>query len=56
MVTVWYPSGKVNYDFFPSAAQVANMDIATLRTAGLSGRKAEYGISSLVFRPLRRSS
>ncbi|KZT72197.1 DNA glycosylase [Daedalea quercina L-15889] len=28
--------------FFPSARQVAGMDIATLRSAGLSGRKAEY--------------
>ncbi|KAI0743612.1 DNA glycosylase [Daedaleopsis nitida] len=29
-------------DFFPSAHQVITKDIATLRTAGLSGRKAEY--------------
>ena len=29
--------------FFPSPQQVANTDIATLRTAGLSARKAEYG-------------
>ncbi|KZT10642.1 DNA glycosylase [Laetiporus sulphureus 93-53] len=28
--------------FFPTAHQVASMDVATLRTAGLSGRKAEY--------------
>jgi DNA-3-methyladenine glycosylase II len=28
---------------FPTAYQVATMDLATLRTAGLSGRKAEYG-------------
>ncbi|TFK54336.1 DNA glycosylase [Heliocybe sulcata] len=28
--------------FFPSAAQVAKTDLATLRTAGLSQRKAEY--------------
>ncbi|KDQ57620.1 hypothetical protein JAAARDRAFT_130654 [Jaapia argillacea MUCL 33604] len=28
--------------FFPTAHQVSNLDIATLRTAGLSGRKAEY--------------
>ncbi|EJD03373.1 DNA glycosylase [Fomitiporia mediterranea MF3/22] len=28
--------------FFPSAHQVVAQDIATLRTAGLSGRKAEY--------------
>lgn len=30
-------------DFFPSAHQVVTKDIVTLRTAGLSGRKAEYG-------------
>ncbi|KAI0341982.1 DNA glycosylase [Trametopsis cervina] len=29
-------------DFFPSASQVTTMDIPTLRTAGLSQRKAEY--------------
>jgi len=29
--------------FFPSPQQVAGTDIATLRTAGLSARKAEYG-------------
>ncbi|KAI0630166.1 DNA glycosylase [Trametes polyzona] len=29
-------------NFFPSAHQVTTKDIATLRTAGLSGRKAEY--------------
>ncbi|EJF65257.1 hypothetical protein DICSQDRAFT_159443 [Dichomitus squalens LYAD-421 SS1] len=29
-------------DFFPSAHQVIAKDVATLRTAGLSGRKAEY--------------
>ena len=29
--------------FFPSPQQVVGTDIATLRTAGLSGRKAEYG-------------
>ncbi|EPT04909.1 hypothetical protein FOMPIDRAFT_85468 [Fomitopsis schrenkii] len=28
--------------FFPTASQVAGMDITTLRSAGLSGRKAEY--------------
>ncbi|KDR75915.1 hypothetical protein GALMADRAFT_140495 [Galerina marginata CBS 339.88] len=28
--------------FFPTPGQVANTDIAVLRTAGLSGRKAEY--------------
>ena len=28
---------------FPTAYQVATMDLTTLRTAGLSGRKAEYG-------------
>lgn len=31
--------------FFPTASQVAGMDITTLRSAGLSGRKAEYGPS-----------
>ncbi|OCH95080.1 DNA glycosylase [Obba rivulosa] len=39
------PEKPVDYhaiDFFPTAHQVASMDIATLRTAGLSGRKAEY--------------
>ena len=30
-------------DYFPSAQQVVKMDLATLKTAGLSGRKAEYG-------------
>ncbi|KAJ3484709.1 hypothetical protein NLI96_g5449 [Meripilus lineatus] len=29
-------------DYFPTAQQVAKMDHASLRTAGLSGRKAEY--------------
>lgn len=29
--------------FFPTPQQVANTDLAILRTAGLSGRKAEYG-------------
>ncbi|EPQ57693.1 hypothetical protein GLOTRDRAFT_38343 [Gloeophyllum trabeum ATCC 11539] len=29
--------------FFPTAQQVAQSDVATLRTAGLSQRKAEYG-------------
>jgi hypothetical protein len=33
--------------FFPSPQQVANTDIPTLRTAGLSARKAEYGKSPL---------
>lgn len=28
--------------FFPSPQQVVATDLATLRTAGLSGRKAEY--------------
>ncbi|KAI0930616.1 hypothetical protein AcV5_007284 [Taiwanofungus camphoratus] len=28
--------------FFPTARQVVNMDITTLKSAGLSGRKAEY--------------
>ena len=36
--------------FFPSPQQVAGTDIATLRTAGLSGRKAEYGENPLPFR------
>ena len=30
-------------DTFPTAYQVATTDLTTLRTAGLSGRKAEYG-------------
>ena len=34
--------------FFPSPQQVVGTDIATLRTAGLSARKAEYGKSSLL--------
>lgn len=29
-------------DFFPSAHQIITKDVATLRTAGLSARKAEY--------------
>ncbi|PIL36242.1 hypothetical protein GSI_01904 [Ganoderma sinense ZZ0214-1] len=29
-------------DFFPTAHQVVTKDVVTLRTAGLSGRKAEY--------------
>lgn len=33
--------------FFPSPQQVVGTDIATLRTAGLSARKAEYGESPL---------
>ncbi|KAI5117110.1 hypothetical protein M0805_008229 [Coniferiporia weirii] len=36
------PSESGQSAFFPSARQVALADIATLRTAGLSGRKAEY--------------
>ncbi|KAH8119591.1 DNA glycosylase [Phellopilus nigrolimitatus] len=38
------PSGSTsNPDtFFPAAQQVSSLDIPTLRTAGLSGRKAEY--------------
>ncbi len=32
---------------FPTANQVATTDLATLRTAGLSGRKAEYGRCSI---------
>jgi DNA-3-methyladenine glycosylase II len=31
---------------FPTAYQVATTDLTTLRTAGLSGRKAEYGACS----------
>ena len=30
-------------DTFPTAYQVATTELATLKTAGLSGRKAEYG-------------
>lgn len=33
---------KTRQEVFPTAYQVATMDLATLRTAGLSGRKAEY--------------
>ena len=36
--------------FFPSPQQVVDTDIPTLRTAGLSARKAEYGNSPLSFR------
>lgn len=42
--------------FFPSPHQVAGTDIITLRTAGLSARKAEYGdtlVSSRPFIPRR---
>lgn len=34
--------------FFPSPQQVVGTDIATLRTAGLSARKAEYGKNPLL--------
>jgi DNA-3-methyladenine glycosylase II len=34
--------------FFPSPQQVVGTDIATLRTAGLSARKAEYGKDPLL--------
>ena len=30
---------------FPAPADVLKLDVAQLRTAGLSGRKAEYGAS-----------
>ncbi|KAI9442125.1 DNA glycosylase [Lactarius indigo] len=33
---------KARREVFPTAYQVATTDLATLRTAGLSGRKAEY--------------
>ncbi|KAH9998439.1 DNA glycosylase [Russula compacta] len=33
---------KTRKDVFPTAYQVATKDLTTLRTAGLSGRKAEY--------------
>ncbi|KAI9463558.1 DNA glycosylase [Lactarius psammicola] len=33
---------KTRREVFPTAYQVATTDLATLRTAGLSGRKAEY--------------
>ncbi|KAH9061358.1 DNA glycosylase [Lactarius vividus] len=33
---------KTRQEVFPTAYQVATTDLATLRTAGLSGRKAEY--------------
>jgi DNA-3-methyladenine glycosylase II len=35
--------------FFPSPQQVVGTDIATLRTAGLSARKVEYGHNFLSF-------
>ncbi|KII92390.1 hypothetical protein PLICRDRAFT_37164 [Plicaturopsis crispa FD-325 SS-3] len=37
-----YAAIKSPTSFFPSPKQVAETDLATLRTAGLSGRKAEY--------------
>jgi DNA-3-methyladenine glycosylase II len=41
---------------FPTAYQVATVDLATLRTAGLSGRKAEYGAYSCQAQPRRSCS
>jgi DNA-3-methyladenine glycosylase II len=41
-----YSWAKTRHDVFPTAYQVATTDLATLRTAGLSGRKAEYGAYS----------
>ncbi|KAJ7178537.1 DNA glycosylase [Mycena crocata] len=35
-------TGRDSIAFFPTPQQVAQTDIATLRSAGLSGRKAEY--------------
>ena len=37
---------KSRQDVYPTAYQVATTDLATLKTAGLSGRKAEYGACS----------
>ncbi|KAJ3937469.1 MAG: DNA glycosylase [Lentinula lateritia] len=37
-----YPERADDTSFFPTPQQVANTDLAILRTAGLSGRKAEY--------------
>ncbi|KAE9411528.1 DNA glycosylase [Gymnopus androsaceus JB14] len=37
-----YQESKSPTSFFPTAQQVASTDLAILRTAGLSGRKAEY--------------
>ncbi|GAW01551.1 DNA glycosylase [Lentinula edodes] len=37
-----YPERADVTSFFPTPQQVANTDLAILRTAGLSGRKAEY--------------
>jgi hypothetical protein len=34
---------ETHQDKFPTAYRVATTDLATLRTVGLSGRKAEYG-------------
>ena len=36
---------KVPQEVFPPPSQVANIDIATLKTAGLSTRKAEYDVT-----------
>lgn len=41
---------KTPQDVFPTAQQVAGTEIDVLRTAGLSGRKAEYGVLSLSLR------
>ncbi|KAJ3735681.1 DNA glycosylase [Lentinula guzmanii] len=38
-----YPERAHATSYFPTPQQVANTDLVILRTAGLSGRKAEYG-------------
>ena len=43
MAHVGQSESKSPTSFFPTAQQVASTDLAILRTAGLSGRKAEYG-------------
>ena len=43
-----YPSlsePKVPQEVFPTPSQVVNTDVAALKTAGLSTRKAEYGVT-----------
>jgi 3-methyladenine DNA glycosylase/8-oxoguanine DNA glycosylase len=37
-----FPPRRKLITFFPSSEQVAEMDAATLRTAGLSARKVAY--------------
>ncbi|OAX44126.1 DNA glycosylase [Rhizopogon vinicolor AM-OR11-026] len=37
-----YSASKSQMDFFPTPHQVANTDVVTLKSAGLSTRKAEY--------------